>query len=394
MHIFISYAKKDTYDLARRLREALAALPGVTAWMDEYIDGGEEWSRKIKREIDRSDWMVVLISPDVNRDTFPPSFVLNEIQYALMKRKPIVPVLAQVVEMPIELLVYQYVDLSESPDNDTAQVVDAVCKRAGISAPFLSESPSERWSVQDLLPPPFEWCNIPAGQVALRDGIKKSGSKGVPNFVEAFALAKYPITNAQYKVFVNATDGYENLIWWNFSPEARDWRATNPEQMGTAYEGDDLPRTNVSWYDAVAFCSWLNHKTGLPITLPTEHQWQRAAQGNDSREYPWGNQFDPTCCNYGKKVGQPTPVTAYPSGASPYGVMDMCGNVWEWCLTDLQTGRDSLVGYTQRVLRGGAWISYLDRARALYRPGYNPSRRSGALGFRIVCAQPIFVEGF
>lgn len=127
--------------------------------------------------------------------------------------------------------------------------------------------------------------------------------------------------------------------------------------------GDDFPRTDVSWYEAVAFCRWLTEKALIlhpsgtsdhwEIRLPSEQEWQRAAQGNDGREYPWGNRFDKARANtFESGIGAATPVTRFTGGASPFGVMDMCGNVWEWCLTDLNTGsRDTSVN-GPRMLRG------------------------------------------
>ena len=133
------------------------------------------------------------------------------------------------------------------------------------------------------------------------------------------------------------------LTWWDYSADAKQWRVNNPQPKKTRFSGENLPRTNVKWYEAIAFCRWLTAQIGargdMSITLPTEQQWQRAAQGDDGREYPWGREFDMNKCNTQESgIGQTTPVTQYPQGASPYGVLDMSGNVWEWCLTDYRSG--------------------------------------------------------
>ena len=234
--------------------------------------------------------------------------------------------------------------------------------------------------VPDILPGPFEWCAIPAGRVEIEDGHGWFD-------VAAFAMAKYLITNAQYQVFVDARNGYANTQWWSYSGEALTWRKENPKSKDTAFAGNDLPRTNVNWYEAVAFCQWLSEQTGEAITLPTEQQWQRAAQGNDGREYPWGDEFDSSRCNTSESgIGKPTAVAQYQSGASPYGVMDMSGNVWEWCLNtyeDPKTG--DLSGDASRVVRGGSWG--FDRfARCAYRSGRRPGSRFNRYGFRVVSA--------
>jgi formylglycine-generating enzyme required for sulfatase activity len=167
------------------------------------------------------------------------------------------------------------------------------------------------------------------------------------------------------------------------------------------FEGADLPRTNVTWYEAAAFCQWLSDQTrlnkGIPasftgsflITLPTEQQWQRAAQSEDGREYPWGNQFDPAHSNTTESnIGAPTPVTQYPSGASPYGVMDMAGNVWEWCLSEWGTSEINLSSSGERVLRGGAWDNYAPEVTINRRIHHQPDAFDPVMGFRII-AVPI-----
>lgn len=256
-----------------------------------------------------------------------------------------------------------------------------------------------------ILPPPFDWCPIPAGKVTIEYGDSDHKIFDVP----AFAIAKYPITNAQYQVFVDAKDGYRDSRWWDYSNEAKSWRNDNPKPFATAYPGDDLPRTRVSWYESVAFCRWLTahlsptfprggEGTGgwnagedqtFTIILPTEQQWQRAAQGDDNRIYPWGNDFDQTRCNTRESgTGKPTPVTNYPSGASPFDVFDLSGNVWEWCLTTRSGDSIELMGDLQRVVRGGSFNLIPDRARAACRNNFHPVNRFNYLGFRVVCRPP------
>ncbi len=244
--------------------------------------------------------------------------------------------------------------------------------------------------VADILPPPFVWCSIPEGSVTLDDASHNDGTQGGRYKIAAFDMAKYPITNAQYQMFVDAPDGYCEARWWDYSPEARQWRNDHPEARDTAFEGDDLPRTDVSWYEAVAFCRWLSAKTGQNITLPTEQQWQRAAQGDDNREYPWGEEFDPDRCNY--TSSSPTPVTQYElKGKSPFGVMDMSGNVWEWCQTEWGTDSTRLDAKEARVVRGGSWtIDYSVLLRAADRVRFDPGSWAGDFGFRCIRSKFLF----
>ena len=150
---------------------------------------------------------------------------------------------------------------------------------------------SVRSRVLDLLPEPFAWIDIPAGRV----DIKKHGEFDVA----AFQIAKYPITNAQYAKFIEA-GGYRKRKWWTDAGWERrssdSW--TEPRYWaGSRFNGREQPVVGVSWYEAVAFCLWLSDLTGEQIMLPTEDQWQRAAQGDDGRVYPWGDEWDCHRCN-------------------------------------------------------------------------------------------------
>ena len=102
------------------------------------------------------------------------------------------------------------------------------------------------------------------------------------------------------------------------------------------WQESNLPRERVSWHEAMAFCSWLAAKLNLPIQLPTEWQWERAARGVDGRAYPWGSDYQPGFANINETYGDAGPhylartsaVGIYPHGASPEGVLDLAGNVW------------------------------------------------------------------
>jgi serine/threonine-protein kinase len=144
----------------------------------------------------------------------------------------------------------------------------------------------------------------------------------------------------------------------------------------------NLPVTEVSWNDARAFCAFAGGH------LPSEDEWEKAARGGDGREYPWGNDLDCARANYGnfenegpcagKNPGKPVAVGSYPKGASPFGVLDMAGNVWEWVADKYD--RDP----SRRVVRGGSCCSYFVEPRAANRNAWDPSYRDGDLGFRCV----------
>ncbi len=229
--------------------------------------------------------------------------------------------------------------------------------------------------------PLLEWCAIPAGDV------KVYRSTSVRTLtVRGFEMSKYPVTNAQYLEFVEAADGYVRESWWNFSTEAAAWWKAHPEPIKPKLTEKDHPCVNVCWYEAVAYCRWMSEQTGMSLTLPTEAQWQRAAQGDDGRFYPWGNTFDETRCNTSEcKIGGPVPVTRYPEGASPQGVMDMAGNVWEWCLnTEDNLVTASMAGEENRVIKGGSYIGTSRRADNRFHYSLKPECRFNSIGFRLI----------
>lgn len=245
--------------------------------------------------------------------------------------------------------------------------------------------------IRQLLPAPFAWVDIPAGSVTLDDpgGYLDAAQTQA---VAAFSIARYPITDAQFQVFVDAADGYVNDDWWAFSPAAQEWRMETPQPRAMDYGEGDHPRTHVSWYEAVAFCRWLSARSGENIQLPSEAQWQRAAQGDAGTLYPWGSEWEAGRCHNGKDARQigTASVRAYEGrGDSAFGVVDMAGNVWEWCLTSWESGADSIDGDDVRVLRGGSWFDDIQGFfRATTRRSWNPDIRSDLRGFRIVRSQP------
>jgi formylglycine-generating enzyme required for sulfatase activity len=149
---------------------------------------------------------------------------------------------------------------------------------------------------------------------------------------------------------------------------------------------------NVAWHDAIAYCRWLSGKTGKTYRLSTEAEWEKAARGTDGREYPWGDKFDPSKCNTREGgVGTTTPVGTYPDGASPYGALDMAGNVWEWCQSlykpypyRLKDGCEDTEADGGRVFRGGSWYFGAGHARCACRDWLDPVDFPGSLGFRVV----------
>jgi formylglycine-generating enzyme required for sulfatase activity/energy-coupling factor transporter ATP-binding protein EcfA2 len=223
-----------------------------------------------------------------------------------------------------------------------------------------------------------EWVEIPAGEFWM--GSEQYGDEQPLHrvYLERFWIARVPITNAQYQLFVKAT-GHQPPGHW--------------EEGRPPRELESHPVVNVTWFDALAYCRWLSEVTGKHITLPSEAEWEKAARGDkDKRAYPWGDEFEATRCNsYELGLGGTTPVGIFPEGASPYGVLDMAGNVWEWCSTlykpypyRAHDGQEDLEAEGPRVLRGGAFYYARSYARCAARIIGPPDARWGYFGFRLV----------
>jgi formylglycine-generating enzyme required for sulfatase activity len=215
--------------------------------------------------------------------------------------------------------------------------------------------------------------------------------------LDAFRIGRYLVTNAQYARFIE-DGGYENPDYWIEAGWA--WREAEAITRPRFWEDPrwnqpNHPVVGVSWYEALAYCRWLNEVTGEKFHLPSEAEWEKAARGEHGREWPWGNEFDQRKCN--TLEGGPaktTPVGQYsPAGDSPYGAADMAGNVWEWCSTLFRDypyrpddGREDLETEGSRVLRGGSWPSDQYLARCAARFGYFPGSRDDYLGFRVAAS--------
>ena len=210
------------------------------------------------------------------------------------------------------------------------------------------------------------WVRVPASTFMMGDGAEAHEVE-----LSAYEIAKYPVTVEEFGRFV--ADGAE---------KPRDWedQLSNPNR----------PVVSVSWLQAEAYCRWAG------VRLPTEAEWERAARGTEGRIYPWGNEEpDRNRANYDvNKVGAPTPVGLFPHGATPDGMCDMAGNVWEWVTdrygqytTGKQRNPKGPAYGDQRVLRGGCWYSGASALRAAYRLWYEPEHRRYNTSFR--CARDV-----
>ncbi|MCL4265554.1 MAG: SUMF1/EgtB/PvdO family nonheme iron enzyme [Anaerolineae bacterium] len=243
-------------------------------------------------------------------------------------------------------------------------------------------------------------CTLEPEMIPIPAGPFLMGEKKYRVQVDAFAIARYPVTNAQYRFFV-AAGGYENPDFWT----KEGWQQRGKEKWTQPRHWDDpfisidnKPVVGVSWYEAVAYCNWLSAQTGQPYRLPTEAEWEWAARHTDGRTYPWGEQWQDGIINSREAdVGRTTAVGSFPHSTAVCGAQDMSGNVWEWCQTRWadeepyrgDDGRENLDGQVRRVVRGGSWDFDQYAARAACRDHYHPTVRGLYYGgFRLVVRRP------
>ena len=224
---------------------------------------------------------------------------------------------------------------------------------------------------------PF-WMGSPPDDAEAAENEKPRRREVLPTY----AIGRYPVTNAEYAAFVQATDHRPPEHW----PDGR-----VPPGL------QDHPVVYVSHEDAEAYCRWLSRVTGRFYRLPTEGEWEKAARGPwpEARRYPWGDEWRPDFCNT-REAGREgtTPVHQFEGvNRSPFGVVDLAGNVWEWTSSwyerypgstyeSLHFGRD------YRVVRGGSWRNGRGEARISCRGRYKPGVRRPYLGFRVVLELP------
>ncbi len=234
---------------------------------------------------------------------------------------------------------------------------------------------------------------IPAGEFIMGTDSEGANADQKPAhtiYLDAFYIDKHEVTNAQFEAFI-VDGGYQNQKLWT----AEGWHFIQENQIKTPLQhGEnsvstepDHPVIGVSWYEASAYAAWAGKR------LPTEAEWEKAARGTDGRIYPWGNEMDFSKLSYFPHVIKVQTVGSFANGASPYGVLDMAGSVWEWCgdwydegyyLQSLQRNPTGPDNGEYRVLRGGGWDSIRLQLRTSYRYSDKEDRRTYNIGFRCV----------
>jgi formylglycine-generating enzyme required for sulfatase activity len=240
--------------------------------------------------------------------------------------------------------------------------------------------------------------------------------KSPTEITHTYYVGQYPITNSQYSAFME-DGGYAAQRHWTQAGWV--WREkeniTGPRAFPGEFDLPNHPVVGVSWYEAVAFCRWLEEKLQaagnkqqvrregqleasaleidkMQVRLPTEAEWEQVARGAHGWRYPWDDEFDARVCNVVEtRIGSTSAVGIFLGGASPCGALDMAGNVLEWCQSLYQPypyragdGREDLEARGARVLRGGAFSDNQLSARCAFRDFSVPDVRVYFIGFRVV----------
>jgi formylglycine-generating enzyme required for sulfatase activity len=304
--------------------------------------------------------------------------------------------------------------LLQSCNSRQQRASDIFAARSGQTATLEVISSARRISPKDGM----SMVRIPQGSFQMGSDTASDAEKPLHTVqLDTYWIDQTEVTNAQFEEFVweskYETDA-EGAGWsYLYDISSARWRKTDgvnwqhPQGTSSNLEGlENHPVTHISWNDASAYCRWAGRR------LPSEAEWEKAARGADSRLYPWGNQKpDHDLLNFAdknislgwadKKIDDgyafTSPVGNYPKGASPYGVMDMAGNVWEWVNDwyDPDYYQEPLVwanpvgpGATSgRVLRGGSWADSASVARSSFRLAYFPMDWYAYYGFRCAVSQ-------
>lgn len=235
---------------------------------------------------------------------------------------------------------------------------------------------SVAWAVPEA-PPGMVY--VPEGYFEMGSSLSEFDDQKPMHFVytSAYFIDKYEVSNAEYKKFLDATQHPKPKYW-------EDERFNQPGQ----------PVVGVSWFDAMAYSRWKGRR------LPTEAEWEKAARGNDGRAYPWGDQtakgsklYFVNVYGMEDKYEFTAPVNYYASGASPFGALNMAGNVWEWCLDwydkdyyriSPELDPEGPEATLMKVLRGGSWINNIDGVQTTQRARNAPDMQNNIYGFRTV----------
>jgi formylglycine-generating enzyme required for sulfatase activity len=440
-HVFISHArvKDDSTDfkINRKVVDIICSAlksEDINYWIDyQYIYGGDKLPEEIKKAIKKSKVMILIVSSEADKS----KWVKREVYYADNLDLYIVPfsIREPCPEEDFEFFLSDRVWIysSTTPSkSDLDKLIKAVRrhlekKEPGKPADIIKKPPAtakekiqESGEIPEDLPDVkliaqrvyknerglweadygdgIIMVYIPAGEFIMGSNYYNNQKPLHTVYLDGYWMGKYEMTVKQFGIFIE-DEGYITIA------EKQGWSITN--MTGEKWErekiitwknpgfkqDDNHPVVCISWDEAVKYCKWLSNKRGLSFKLPTEAQWEKAVRGTDGRKYPWGEQEpNDKLANFLNNIGKTTPVGSYPDGASPFGLLDMAGNVWEWCSdwyridyykessSKNPTGPDS---GSKRVQRSGSWNYDTGYLRCAFRGKGTPDYPFNYVGFRL-----------
>ncbi len=392
--VFISYSRAN----AERVKDLKQILQyhGVEFWIDheQLQPGMPDWAEAVDFGIRSSKAVIYVASPEAKDSPY----VHEELTLAREKyRIPICPywIIGKdwLEAAPSGWERTQYIDARNNSDYSASslllwlsQYIQVTIEAERIWKIIPTSMSSKGFRVQvlngiEVILPPM--VVVPAGSFLMGSDNTSLGCAWWQHEVtlETYTIAKYPLTVAEYACFLRATNHSEPPPW----NQVVDW-ARQRDHL-------DHPVVCINWFDARDYASWLRDLTGKNWRLPTEAEWEKAARGIDGRIYPWGNTWEDNHANTALSGwNTTTPIGSYPEGGSPYGCMDMSGNVYEWTSSLFRqypyrndVTREDPDSKNSRVVRGGGWVCGLLLVSTPYRVNVNPSDIGDVCGARLAC---------
>lgn len=365
--VFISYRSLDR-EIVLHIFEDLRIRGVKNLWMDKMkLKGGDNWSNAIEEAIDNSSHMIACYSKNVE-GSIP---IQQEYNRMKMHGRRIIPLIID--------------------DTDQGSLPEILNEHEAFSTKLHGyERVIERLVLECELPKidcelPAAFSHVPAGKFIsgnLLDNIQSE-------VTQDFWIAQTLVTNNEYLCFVRANESgiHENKYWLHDTREI--WAVTgragllqSPRFIKEASNSPKYPVIGVTWYEALAYCNWLNYIAGEEglFSLPTEQEWEYAARGTDGRKYPWGNDWNPHLANTSESnLKYTNPITHYPAKDNAFLCHDMAGNIWEWTNTAEPYYPDGFIPHSApRKLKGGSYRH----------------NRSCAFTYRTIAQAPVPDENF